>query len=429
MNPIGKGVPVSPRLAALKAAIESGDEAAPAAFWREIEAQGTPMVEPIEGDEQHVLLTSLWRDDGEVRHVLSISTLDQRDYEDCNRSLRGSGLVRLGDSNVFYKTHRVSNDARFVYRLSPNDSLVPYGEVTDWDARRATWQHDPLNPNRFVYPQDDEGLVFSEEEIWSVVELPAAPPQPWSTPRPGVPTGQVRLQRLRSDILDNERRVWVYTPPGYTSDGAPCGLLLLFDGWQYVHLIPTPTILDNLLAEGLLPPLVAVLIDNPDPAQRLRDLHCYPPFVAFLAHELLAWVHRQYHVTSDPARTIVGGLSAGGDGALFAALRHPELFGNALSQDGAFPWSPDGDDEPEWLARQFAASERLPLRFYLEASRLEPPCATNAPGNLTANRHLRTILASKGYPLTYNEYTGDHSQLCWRGTLGAALIALIGADH
>jgi len=35
-------------------------------FWREVEAEGAPLVEPIEGDERHVLLTFLWRDDGEV---------------------------------------------------------------------------------------------------------------------------------------------------------------------------------------------------------------------------------------------------------------------------------------------------------------------------------------------------------------------------
>src|SRR5262249_22864768 len=161
-------------------------------------------------------------------------------------------------SDVFYKTHRVRNDARFTYRLSPNDSLTPYHQVVDWDERRATWQHDSLNPRRFVYPKDDEGLVMSQEEIWSVVELPAAPPQTGMAARHGVPAGAVVLQRFRSATLNNERRVWVYTPPGHTAAGAPYALLLLFDGWQYLHLIPTPTILDNLLAEGRLPPLVAV---------------------------------------------------------------------------------------------------------------------------------------------------------------------------
>ena len=51
------------------------------------------------------------------------------------------------------------------------------------------------------------------------------------------------MQRLRSVILDNERRVWVYTPPNYTTSGEPYGLLLVFDGVAYIDLVPTPTIL------------------------------------------------------------------------------------------------------------------------------------------------------------------------------------------
>jgi enterochelin esterase-like enzyme len=37
---------------------------------------------------------------------------------------------------------------------------------------------------------------------------------------------------------------------------------LLFDGLEYLQLAPTPTILDNLLHEGKIPPLVAVLLES-----------------------------------------------------------------------------------------------------------------------------------------------------------------------
>jgi len=35
------------------------------------------------------------------------------------------------------------------------------------------------------------------------------------------------MHHLRSQILGNERRVWVYTPPDYTRDGKPYDLFLL----------------------------------------------------------------------------------------------------------------------------------------------------------------------------------------------------------
>jgi hypothetical protein len=46
---------ISPRLAALRRRLKAGDEAALDIFWREVHEQGTPLVEPIPGDDQHTL--------------------------------------------------------------------------------------------------------------------------------------------------------------------------------------------------------------------------------------------------------------------------------------------------------------------------------------------------------------------------------------
>jgi len=60
-----------------------------------------------------------------------------------------------------------------------------------------------------------------------------------------------------------------------------------------------------------------------------------------------------------------GGLAAayGGLPPAYAGFRHPEVFGNVLSQSGAYWWRPDETQEHDWLIRQFVAAERLPLRF------------------------------------------------------------------
>ena len=105
----------------------------------------------------------------------------------------------------------------------------------------------------------------------SILELPEAPPQPWIAPRPGVEKGQVEMYRLHSDILNNERRIWIYTPPGYTTSEEPYGLFLLFDGLAYLDAVPTPTILDNLVSEGKIPPLVVVLPDSLDQETRKTE--------------------------------------------------------------------------------------------------------------------------------------------------------------
>jgi enterochelin esterase family protein len=96
-----------------------------------------------------------------------------------------------------------------------------------------------------------------------------------------------------------------------------------------------------------------------------------------------------------------------------------------ISQSGSFWWSPDDDHEHEWLTRQYAASERRPVRIYLDVGLLERgPAPADGPSLLVANRHLRTILQTKGYDLTYTEFNGAHDYICWRGSLADALIAL-----
>src|SRR5207302_8530990 len=82
---------------------------------------------------------------------------------------------------------------------------------------------------------------------------------------------------------------------------------------------------------------------------------------------------------------------------------------------------------------------RLPLRFSFEAGLLEgtwwwrslvPPSPNGPPvidpTLLAANRNLRDTLLSKGYPVHYTEFNGNHGLLNWRGTLAGHLIALIG---
>lgn len=48
------------------------------------------------------------------------------------------------------------------------------------------------------------------------------------------------------------------------------------------------------------------------------------------------------------------------------------------------------------------------------------------PTLLAANRNFRDTLLSKGYPVHYTEFNGNHGLLNWRGTLASHLIALVG---
>jgi len=246
----------------------------------------------------------------------------------------------------------------------------------------------------------------------------------WAAPRRGVPAGRVETQRLHSAILGNERRVWAYTPPGHVP-GAPCGLLILFDGWTYTQAIPAPVILNNLHAAGRIAPTAAIMVDSLDEQTRDLELACHPPFVAFLAEELLPWARERYHLAA--GRAIVGGSSYGGLTAAFAARERPDLFGKVLAQSGSFWWKPAGDPEHEWLARQFAESPMLPLEFYLSVGRREAR-ARLTPNQLIVSRHMRDVLRARGYLVHYHETDGRHDRQSWRDTLADGILTLAGVS-
>ena len=398
---------ISPRLIRLKGKLAEGKLIALDTFWEEIARLGSPLIEPIHNNEQDRLVTFLYRSAREDAKIGMVSNLPGKlgGFEE---------MQHLPGTDIWYISHQLPSDTRETYQFSIDDQNII----------------DPLNVHKQLFPLDEDSGIGGWES--SVFELPDAPPQPWSSPRAGIPAGQVVKHYYRSEILGNEYPVWIYTPPGYSPEGEPYGFLLMLDGWFYANLIPAATILDNLLAEGRLPSLVAVMTGSLSYGNvRKRDYGCYPPYIDFLTKELLPWARQEVHLTNDPKKTAIVGASRGGLMAGYIALNLTDVFGNVLCQSGSFGWKPEGDPEGDWLARQYAAKSKVPLHFYLEAGSFETDLfmVDGFSINLLAsNRHLRNVLQARGYPVHYREFSGGHNTVIYRGTLADGLLALFGGQ-
>lgn len=427
MAPVGDKYQ-SPRIKALKTALDQGQSNAVQAFWQDIKTKGAPLIEPLEGNEKEMLVTFLWQGNANTKNVgvmwFPFALQEPDEYR----------LIRLGETNVWYKSLPVDKRKRFIYQLAENvPALHPSQKLSD-KALTFTFvaaQADPLNSKHWLDPEDPD---VPEHLGFSAVEMPGAPPQPWVAPRKGVPTGKVEKFQFKSALLKNEREVAVYTPAGYSKDVKPYALFVLFDEKPYLDdkTVPTPTILDNLIAANRIPPMIAVLIDNAPGDARSRELPCNPTFADFLNFELVPWARRLFNVTSDPQQTVVGGSSLGGLAAAYAGFRHPETFGNILSQSGAYFWTPPRSDNPNdfdpnaepWLPNQYIMSPRLPLRFYMDTGSDDVDFGGHY-GTLEQSRQMRDVLRAKGYEVHYQEFQGGHDYLIWRGTLADGLIALM----
>ena len=379
----------SPQLRQLMEELRAGNQNTITNFWAEMNGKA-PLIEPIPGDSEFRWITFIWRGDETTREIVIYGEPPSKPTK---------RVAHLEGSDLWFVTDRIPKDSRFGYAFQINGGPI---------------QLDPLNPRSLAGR--------------SVVELPDAPPQPWILPQPDAPKG-VRIQlTVKSKVLDEERALAVYTPPGYSPKNKPYGLLVVFDGESYGYsdhsAIQTPLILDNLLAARRIPPIIAVFVNSQK--TRNRDLVCSPQFAEFLAEELVPWVRSKYHVSKKPSDVILAGSSYGGLCAAFCAWKYPKVFGNVLSQSGSFGHSPDPPcevvpftEETGWLIRKFVTTPGLHARFYLQVGKFEAPMIPD-------HRRLRDVLEAKGCPVTYSEMSGGHDYITWRSSFAEGLIALVG---
>lgn len=409
--------PQSPRLSALLAALDRKDPTALAAFWEEVEKVHTPLVEELPNQPHGALYTFLIRADpaDDVLNVRLGADFPMRTEHHTD------GFQRLGNSNVWYTSYVLPKASRSFYRIR-----VPQGlQRSPSSPARFTidgvlYEHylDPLNPK--VFPEgkdhvDAPGSYFVGSE---------APLNPYIQQHSDVPSGSLQKYEIDSHVLGGKRTVTMYTPASYAGKGRPLPFVLLFDGESYIIDAAAPTMLDNMIGRKVIPPVIVAFLHSQ--GTRIEDLQPNTKFQQFVGAELVPWIRERYRVTKDPKLNVVAGSSLGGTAAAYTSFVHPEIFGNVLSQSGAFWWSPNYQLEElpspnaGWMVKQFAESTPKPIRFYMSVGSWE------SAGMLSNNRLLRSVLTGKGNNVTYSEVVSGHNYANFQQTFPDGLIALLG---
>lgn len=385
-------------------------------FWEKIVKAGTPLIEKSEGNER--IITFLQR--GAKQNVFLLGA-PSGDHEK---------LVRLGTTDIWYKSFKVPSDTRFSYQLAVD---VPEIKGTPQEKRMAisyTVKADPLNLK--LYPVDAPDPYNQE----SVVELENAPAQNWipaqsrlvSSDNRKVTTENFYISSLK---LGNRHKITLYKTKGVTKRGVGKNgiepvVLFVFDGEEYQTRVPLPAILDKMVEAQVIAPTIAVFIHNIDRKSRMQELPGNPDFADFLAFELLPEIERRMARKFPPSRIVLAGSSFGGLAAMTVALRHPDKFGHVLSMSGSFWWSPEnGDSEREdYVSRVVAMMPSPPLSVFLSVGVFEGGHSGGQRSLLDANRHLFEVLLAKQVPVVYREYSGGHDYIVWQGAISDGLMAL-----
>jgi enterochelin esterase family protein len=385
--------------------IQKGDATALQNFWNEIENKGTPLIEEIEGDSENNLVTFIYRAEEGIENVVFIPPVGMD-------KLQENKMERLLETDLWYISCKMRNDVHFCYYFSPNDPLDD-----DWEKRGDRMVHDIYNKNRIIF-KDENG---KKDNIRCYVTMPKAEEYFWNRENKDVPKGSIYEHQLKSENLEKERRVRVYTPYGYSEEKEDYKFIVLTDGDEYINVLLAANVLDNLIAANKIPPIVAVFIDSTE--KRMEELKCNDKFGDVIVKDLLSLVKINYNISNKPEDAIIGGLSLGGLTAAYLGLKHSEVFGNVISQSGSFWYKPEsyeGNDDC-WLGTQFKEIDKLPLRFYLNVGVLE-----HKERMIGTNIKLRDTLIEKGYEVGFETFKSGHDYLSWGETLAYGLISLIG---
>lgn len=170
------------------------------------------------------------------------------------------------------------------------------------------------------------------------------------------------------------RQVAVYVPKQYVP-GTAAPFIIGADGPDNLLF----TVLDNLIAEGKVPPMIAISLGNGsgDAQGSERGLEydtMNGKYAEFVETEILPMVESKFNVklTKDPNGRATMGGSSGGSCALIMAWYHPELYHRVLTYSGTYvnqqwPYNPETPGGAwEFHKSLIPKSKAKPIRIWME---------------------------------------------------------------
>jgi enterochelin esterase family protein len=293
-------------------------------------------------------------------------------------------MHRLGETDLHYLTLVMPMDARIDYKFYVD----------------GLWMLDPLN-DKTVRGGFGDNSAFA---------MPLYEPSPEIEYVDSIPHGTVDEHSFNSGIISGARKVQVYLPPGYKA-GGDYPMVVVQDGGEYITLASMVNVLDNIIADERIPPVIAVFVD---PVDRNYEYYLNPDYERMLLEEILPFVGENYSFSADPARRAIVGASLGGAISMMISLNHPEVFGKCGSQSGAF-----GVNEMA-LIQRVLTEPRKDIAVYLD-------CGTFGD-LLDENRAMVDALKKKEYDFLYAEFNEGHSWGNWRAHTDDMLVFLLGTD-
>jgi len=229
-----------------------------------------------------------------------------------------------------------------------------------------------------------------------------------------VPHGKLETLEYASRTVGTNRRLKVYTPPGYAQDRRYPVLYLLHgiggDEGEWQRFAKVDALLDNLIAAGKARPMIVVMPNGrarPDDRATGDIYAAAPAFANFerdLLDDVIPAVERHYGVDARPEQRALAGLSMGGGQTFNFGLSHLGTF----AWIGGFSAAPNTKPPATLLPEPAKAKPQLKLLWV--------SCG-NRDGLLGISQGLHAYLKEKEVPHVWHVDGNGHDPAHWRSAL------------
>lgn len=231
-----------------------------------------------------------------------------------------------------------------------------------------------------------------------------------------IPHGKIDSVTYASSTVGNERKVLVYTPPGYSKSKKYPVLYLLHgiggDEKEWFNGGKPHIILDNLYGDGKIEPMIVVMpngramkddratgnIMAPDKVQAFAN------FEKDLLVDLIPFIEKNYSTLTDREHRAIAGLSMGGGQSLNFGLGNLDKF----AWIGGFSSAPNTKTPQELLPDIATAKQKIKLLYM--------SCGAS-DGLLRFSTRLHEYAKQQSLPHIYFVEPGVHDFKVWKNGL------------
>ena len=347
-----------------------------------------PIIENISGDDKSMEVTFVYISDTTINNILLVLPVG-------SKKLSENLMINIEGTNIWYKKYKIRSDVKFLYYFSINDSL----------NIREPRNLSKLSLDKF----NDKFILFNGETKLSYLTMPSCKENPLDK-MDKTPIGMLIKTEIHSKYLNKDISITIYLPPEF-DENKEYGLALFTDGDEHIELLSANIILDNLISQNKIKPLIGLFIDSN--IDRSTELRCDKDFESFIIKEALRCIKDTYKISENPHDNLITGFSLGGLTAGYIGLKHPNIFHNILSQSGSFFF------EIPKIRKLILSCKKKP-NIYLNAGVLE-----NRAKVIDGNKKIYAILRKNKFKVTYEEFKSGHDYLSWGEYLISGLLKLL----